>query len=66
MGKHGAPSPGWSQIPPNTGGWPHSRAVWSMRRFMLILMGFMLFAKVNVAWHEVPFFCPCFAQTGGV
>lgn len=66
VGKRGAPSPGWSQIHPNTHGWPHSRAVRSKRRFLLILMGFMPFAKLNAAWHEMPFFCPCFAQTGGV
>lgn len=65
IGKHGAPCPGWSRIHSNTHRWPHSRAVGSMRRFLLILMGFMLFAKLNAAWHEVPFFCPRFAPTGG-
>lgn len=58
---------GWGgQIDPNAHGRPQSRAIRSMRRCLLILMVFMPFAKLNAAWHEVPFFCPCFVQTGGV
>lgn len=28
--------------------------------------GLYAICHVNAAWHEVPFFCPCFAQTGGL
>lgn len=50
-----APCPGWSQIHPNTQGWPLSRAFQSVRRLLLILMGFMPFAMSMLHGMKCPF-----------